>query len=57
MLEAIKDGNQVLEKLEERLEGRYPLNPIVNPETGEVIVDTDTMITKAIAKQIVDCGI
>ena len=57
MLEAIKDGNQVLEKLEERLEGRYPLNPIVNPETGEVIVDTYTMITKAIAKQIVDCGI
>lgn len=57
MLEDIKDGNQVVEKLEERLEGRYPLNDIVNPETGEVIVDTDTMITKAIAKQIVDAGL
>ena len=57
MLEDIKDGNQVVEKLEERLEGRYPLNDIVHPETGEIIVDTNTMITKAIAKQIVDSGI
>ena len=57
MLEDIKDGNQVVEKLEERLEGRYPLHDIVNPETGEVIVDTNTMINKKIAKQIVDAGI
>ncbi len=57
MLEDIKDGNQVVEKLEERLEGRYPLNDIVHPETGEVIVTPDTMITKAIAKKIVDSGI
>ena len=32
----IKDGNQVVEKLEERLVGRYSLNDIVNPETNEV---------------------
>ncbi len=57
MLEDIKDGNQVVEKLEERLEGRYPLNDITNPKTGELIVDTNTMITKDIAKQIVDAGI
>ena len=57
MLEDIKDGNQVVEKLEERLEGRFPLHDIVNPETGELIVDTNTMINKAIAKQIVDAGI
>ena len=57
MLEDIKDGNQVVEKLEERLEGRYPLHDIVNPETGEVIVDTNTMINKKIAKQIVEAGI
>ena len=56
MLEDIKDGNQIVEKLEERLEGRYPLNDITNPETGEIIVDTNTMINKEIAKQIVDAG-
>ena len=56
MLEDIKDGNQIVEKLEERLEGRYPLNDITNPETGELIVDKNTMINKEIAKQIVDAG-
>ena len=57
MLEDIRDGNQVVEGLEERLEGRYPLNDIKNPTTGELIVDTNTMINKEIAKQIVDAGI
>ena len=57
MLEDIKDGNQVVEKLEERLEGRFPLHDVAHPETGEVIVDTNTMINKAIAKQIVEAGI
>ena len=57
MLEDIKDGNQIVEGLEERLEGRYPLNDITNPETGELIVDKDTMINKAIAKEIVAAGI
>ena len=56
MLEDIKDGNQIVEKLEERLEGRYPLDDITNPETGELIVDRNTMINKDIAKQIVDAG-
>ena len=57
MLEDIKDGNQVVEKLEERLEGRFPLNDIINPETRKLIVDTNTMINKDMAKQIVDAGI
>ena len=52
----IKDGNQILEKLEERLEGRYALEPIINPETNEVIVDTDTLITEKIANEIVKAG-
>ncbi len=56
MLEDIKDGNQIVEKLEERLEGRYPLDDITNPETGKLIVDRNTMINKEIAKQIVDAG-
>ncbi len=52
----IKDGNQVIEKLQERLEGRYVLEDIINPETKEVIVDTNTMITEDIAKKIIDAG-
>ena len=53
----IKDGNQVVEKLEERLVGRYPLEDIINPETKELIVDTNTMINDQIASQIVAAGI
>ena len=57
MVEDIKDGNQVLEKLDERLVGRYVLNDVKDPETGDVIVDTETMITDAIANKIIDKGI
>mgnify|MGYP004496349883 FL=1 len=56
-IEAIKDGNQLLEKLEERLLGRFALEDIYDPNTNELIVDTDTMITTAIAEKIVKAGI
>ena len=53
----IKDGNQIIESLHERLVGRYPLKDIKDPTTKEVIVDKDTMITDAIAEKIVAAGI
>ncbi len=55
-VEDIKDGNQIIEPLEERLVGRYPLEDIKDPNTGDLIVDNNTMITDAIAKQIVKAG-
>lgn len=56
-LSAIKDGNQIIEKLSERLVGRFPLENIVDPETGETIVTTDQMITDNIAEKIEKTGI
>ena len=53
----IKDGNQIIEKLHERLIGRYALHDIVNPTTGELIVDNDTLITPDIADKIINAGI
>jgi DNA-directed RNA polymerase subunit beta' len=53
----IKDGNQVLETLEERLIGRYALEDVYNPNTKELIVDKDTMISTDIAEKIVASGI
>lgn len=53
----IKDGNQVIESLIERLIGRYPLEDIIHPETKEVIADTNTMITEKIANKIIAAGI
>ena len=54
---AIKDGNQVIEPLQERLIGRYPLNDIKDPKTGDVLCDTNTMISDSVADKIVECGI
>ncbi len=54
---AIKDGNQVIESLQERLIGRYPLHDVVDPNTNEVLATTDKLITEKQAKAIVDAGI
>ena len=56
-IEDIKDGNQIIEKLHERLIGRYALHDIVNPTTGELVVDNDTLITPDIADKIINAGI
>ncbi len=53
----IKDGNQIIEKMQERLLGRFPLEDVFNPETKELIVDKNTMITENIAEEIVKAGI
>jgi DNA-directed RNA polymerase subunit beta' len=53
----IKDGNEVIESLAERLSGRYTIEPIVHPETGEIIVGGDQMITDKDADRIVKAGI
>ena len=57
MIYDIKDGNQIIEKLQERLVGRYVLHDIIDPKTKELIVDTNTMITEPIADRIVEAGI
>ncbi len=53
----IKDGNQVVEKMAERLMGRYPLEDIIDPKTKKVIVDKETLITENIAEEIIVAGI
>ena len=57
MVSEIKDGNHVIEPLEERLIGRYLLHDFVDTNTGEVIVDSNTLITADDAKKICDTGV
>ncbi|MBO5725978.1 MAG: DNA-directed RNA polymerase subunit beta', partial [Clostridia bacterium] len=52
----IKDGNHVLETLEERLIGRYLFNDFIDEKTGEVLVSKDKMMTEEDAKLILDTG-
>ncbi len=49
--------NAIIVKLFDRLVGRYALNDVINPKTGEVIVKGNTMINEESAKAIVDAGI
>jgi DNA-directed RNA polymerase subunit beta' len=49
--------NTVIEPLYDRLVGRYSKQDVVNPETNEVIIESDQYITEDLAKKIVDTGI
>ncbi len=51
------DKSHPLETLKERLIGRFPVKDVVNPEDGEVLVTTDTMISETEADAIVAAGI
>ena len=53
----IKDGNEIIEKMKDRLIGRTACEDIVNPETGEVIVEKNNMIRPAQADIIEKVGI
>ncbi|MDD6603800.1 MAG: DNA-directed RNA polymerase subunit beta', partial [Eubacteriales bacterium] len=54
---AIMDGNRVLESLEERLVGRFVVDPVIHPETGEVLMDTDRIMNEEDAARIAGAGI
>ncbi len=51
-VEDVKDGPEVIEKLEERIVGRYLLEPIVDPETGEILATPDAEISEEQATKI-----
>lgn len=54
---AIKDKNEVIEELKDRIVGRFTVEDVVNPNTGELIVAKDTMILEDDADKIQDAGI
>jgi len=53
----IVSGSNVVEKLFDRLVGRYTVNDVVNNETGELIVPSNTMIDENMANDIIAAGI
>ena len=56
-IQAIREGNEIIESLEERLIGRYTRKSVIHPETGEVLLGVNELITEDLAKAIVDAGI
>ncbi len=56
-VKAYMDGAEVIEPLFERISGRFAAEPVVHPETGEVIVAVNEMIIPNKAELIEKLGI
>ncbi len=52
-----KDGKEVIEELEERIEGRYCIDDVKDPNTGEIIVKAGEFINDEKTEQIIKSGI
>jgi len=59
VVEDIKDrkNNTVIEDLKDRLVGRYAKEDIIDPRTGEVMVESDEYISEPMATKIVEAGV
>lgn len=57
LISELRDASGIIATLEERLVGRYPMHDIINPETGELIVDSNTCMNEEDAKAVVNAGI
>ncbi|MEJ7493040.1 DNA-directed RNA polymerase subunit beta' [Staphylococcus lugdunensis] len=53
----IREGTEMIEPFIERIEGRYSKETIRHPETDEIIIRPDELITAEIAKKITDADI
>lgn len=53
----IKEGNEIIEGMHERLIGRYLVKDLVDEQTGEVVISKDKMMTEEDADTIVGMGI
>jgi len=54
---AFMDGKEVIEDLNDRIIGRYCAEDVINPETGEIIVNKGEMIMEDHAEKIEKAGI
>ncbi|MFP5501689.1 MAG: DNA-directed RNA polymerase subunit beta', partial [Candidatus Sericytochromatia bacterium] len=56
-LTSIKDGDAIVVAIGERLKGRVLADHVVDPATGEVLVDADTCLTQPLVDLIVGAGV
>jgi len=53
----IKEGNEIIERISERLTGRYSIDPIKDPKTGDVLVESDSYIDEKLAMKVENAGV
>ncbi|WP_203247868.1 DNA-directed RNA polymerase subunit beta' [Sporosarcina beigongshangi] len=56
-ISALMEGTELIEGLDERIEGRHTKKTIYHPETGKLILERDGLITADAARNILDAGI
>ncbi|MFC0469754.1 DNA-directed RNA polymerase subunit beta' [Halalkalibacter kiskunsagensis] len=56
-VQAIKEGNEVIENLYDRLVGRVAFKTLKHPETGEVLISKNELIHEDIARTIIEAGV
>ncbi len=56
-VQEVRDGNDLIEALNERLKGRTALVDVVHPETGEVIVGKGQMFADDVSMQVEKAGV
>jgi DNA-directed RNA polymerase subunit beta' len=54
---ALKENDKIIQDLSDRIEGRFILDDVADPQTQELIVEADTYITRELAEKIEDAGI
>ncbi|MGH0601090.1 DNA-directed RNA polymerase subunit beta' [Bacillus mycoides] len=57
LIGAIKEGNEVIESLYDRLVGRFARKTVKHPETGEVLITENQLITEDIAHIVEKSGV
>lgn len=53
---AIREGREVIEEIYDRLIGRLSFETVLHPETGEVMIRPNELITEDIANKVVESG-
>ncbi|ULQ59308.1 DNA-directed RNA polymerase subunit beta' [Brucepastera parasyntrophica] len=54
---AVKEGDEIIESLRDRVAGRYTLERVMHPITHDVIIDVNEFITDEIAEEIEAAGV
>ncbi len=53
----VLDGDRVIESFAARIRGRFPVEDVLDPATGEVLIPNTRMMTEADAKMLEDHGV
>jgi len=54
---ALKEGEEIIESLSDRIRGRVTVDDVLDPISGDILVEANTLLTWDLATQIEDVGV